>query len=43
MQVAYAYAQYQDDWVKNDDGWRIKYRTLVYMVSRKIIGFLDLH
>jgi hypothetical protein len=27
-----AYGQYQDQWVKTDDGWKICYRNLVYMV-----------
>ena len=31
-QVLYAYAQYQDEWIKVGDQWRIKLRTLAYIV-----------
>ncbi|KAJ4333998.1 hypothetical protein N0V95_009286 [Ascochyta clinopodiicola] len=29
--MLYAYAQYQDSWVKRNGLWKIKYRNLVYM------------
>ena len=34
LKVLYTYGQYQDDWIKIccPEGWRIKARTLVYMV-----------
>ncbi|KAF1364381.1 hypothetical protein EJ07DRAFT_100212, partial [Lizonia empirigonia] len=38
--VLYAYGQYQDSWVRRDEGWRIKYRNLVYMVSM-VLGWGD--
>lgn len=31
--VLYAFAQYQDSWVKRDGLWKIAYRNVVYMVS----------
>lgn len=35
--VLYAWAQYQDSWVKREGIWKIAYRNLVYMVSGAVM------